>query len=138
VKDFEKFPLTQKVHESLIKEFQIKPLLEHPSDYMARLIEKSGHSGGPGWFATPMGINKMINEIIGNKKHPWESSIDCCMGTGSMLLPASNTSLSIHGQDVSFLMVLAAKVNFTLYVPWAISPYPEEMLKELERSSTNG
>lgn len=60
------------------------------------------------------------------------------LGTGSMLLPASNYCLNMTGQDISPIMILTAKVNFTLYIPWAITPYPEQMLKKLQEEKDNG
>ncbi len=92
-----------------------------------------GSKGGPGWFATPLNISCMMNKIVqGHSTKPWQSINDCCMGTGSMLLPASNNSLNITGGDISGLMIKAAHINFTLYVPWVIMPFSKSMLARLK------
>ena len=140
IKDVTTFPITQKIHEKMKEQFKIQPLLEYPSDYFAVLLGESGHAGGPGWFATPMNITELITQVVFNKEKskPWENLNEPCLGTGSMVLPASNYCLSISGQDISPIMILTAKVNFMLYVPWAAIPYPKEMLKKLEEENKNG
>jgi type I restriction-modification system DNA methylase subunit len=140
IKDVNNFPITQKVNDKLKEQFKLQSLLENPSDYFAVLLAESGHSGGPGWFGTPMNITTMMTQILFNKENPkpWEGMNEPCLGTGSMLLPASNYCLNMTGQDISPIMILTAKVNFTLYIPWAVVPYPDKMLKKLEEESKNG
>jgi hypothetical protein len=49
-----------------------------------------------------------------------EAMIDPCVGTGRMLLTASNYSVNLHGQDIDEVVLKAANINFWLYVPWLI------------------
>ena len=135
IKDINTFRLSEKVHQKLQEQFKLELMLQNPADYFARLFEESGHAGGPGWFATPMNVTEMITQMIFPTTKPWEVINEPAIGTGSMVLPASNYSLNITGQDISPLMILTAKVNFTLYVPWAIVPYPEQMLEKLKEAA---
>ena len=129
-----KFPdIKKELSEHWYKTFDLGLLLKHPHDYPARILEYVGSKGGPGWFATPMNINCMMQQIVqGKETKPWQSTNDPCMGTGSMLLPLSNQSLNITGGDISGLMVKAAHINFTLYVPWVMMPFSKYMLARLK------
>lgn len=131
-----KFPdINKELSNHWYRTFNLELLLRHPHDYPARLLEHIGSKGGPGWFATPMNVTTMMAEITTSDMKPWETSNDCCLGTGSMLLPISNKSLKISGQDVSGLMVKSAALNFMLYVPWVIRPFPEYMINNLKNES---
>ena len=50
-----------------------------------------------------------------------------CLGTGRMLLHASNYSLRLHGMDIDQTVLTAALVNGALYAPWMVRPFPEEI-----------
>jgi hypothetical protein len=50
------------------------------------------------------------------------------VGTGRLLLHASNHSLNLWGQDVDPLVVALCKVNGALYAPWLAFPLPEAIL----------
>ena len=49
---------------------------------------------------------------------------DPCVGTGRMLLHASNRSVCLYGQDVNPTCVKATLVNGYLYAPWLVIPFP--------------
>jgi hypothetical protein len=52
------------------------------------------------------------------------STLDPCLGTGRMLLHASNYSLRLYGQDINETCVKASLVNGYLYAPWMVKPFP--------------
>src|SRR5919197_815569 len=49
---------------------------------------------------------------------------DPCVGSGRMLLHASNFSLRLYGQDIDPLAVALCKINGALYAPWLSFPLP--------------
>ncbi|MBD1995249.1 SAM-dependent DNA methyltransferase [Leptolyngbya sp. FACHB-541] len=49
---------------------------------------------------------------------------DPCLGTGRLLLTASNYSLRLYGQDINDTVIKAALVNGYLYAPWLVKPLP--------------
>jgi type I restriction-modification system DNA methylase subunit len=53
---------------------------------------------------------------------------DPCVGSGRMLLHASNYSLSLYGQDIDPLAVTMCKINGALYAPWISFPLPDAIL----------
>jgi hypothetical protein len=56
------------------------------------------------------------------------SVFDPCVGSGRMLLHASNFSLNLWGQDVDPLAVAMCKINGALYAPWMSFPLPATIL----------
>jgi hypothetical protein len=56
------------------------------------------------------------------------SVADPCVGSGRMLLHASNRSLRLYGQDVDPLAVVMCKINGSLYAPWLAFPLPASIL----------
>jgi hypothetical protein len=129
-----KFPqIPEKLSQRWYETFKPKPFLFMPADYLARWLGELGVKGGPGWFATPMGICNLMSSItIGEEIKPWQSLADECAGTGSMLLPGTNKSLNIYAADVSYTMVLALHVNAYFYTPWMIFPFPQTWLNDLK------
>lgn len=49
---------------------------------------------------------------------------DPALGTGRMLLHASNYSLRLYGMDIDPLVVKISKINGALYAPWMSFPLP--------------
>jgi hypothetical protein len=56
--------------------------------------------------------------------HRMQTVNEPCIGTGRMLMFASNYSLRLSGQDVNATCVKASMVNLFLYAPWAVRPFP--------------
>jgi hypothetical protein len=56
------------------------------------------------------------------------SVCDPAVGSGRMLLHASNISLSLWGQDLDSLAVAMCKVNGALYAPWLAFPLPPSIV----------
>lgn len=135
IKEAPKIP--EKTNKYWYENFKLRKLLERPTDYMAALLQEFGVRGGPGWFATPMNMCYMISEMTRSKNpKPWESVHDPCVGTGSMLMPASNYSINMYAQDISGLMIKALSINAYLYIPWLVKPFPPFMLEKLKKDIT--
>jgi len=105
-------------------------MIMYPADYFVDVIVTlySGFNANQ-FFATPMHIVEMMVEMEfdehNKEKNKYESVIDPCVGSGSMLLVASNHSLRLYGQDIDPLMTKVAKINGYLYMPWTVNSNEE-------------
>ena len=50
--------------------------------------------------------------------------MDPCVGTGRMLLAASNHSYRLYGCDINPTVIKATLINGFLYAPWLVRPFP--------------
>ena len=122
----EQFPsrITEEVSWDLYKKSNIGLFLKHPYDYMAwgsTAVAKMSYSGNKtGYFPTPMNVCIMMVEITMTEQDKTRVFNDPCVGTGSFLLPASNYSLRLTGQDISHEMIQMVTVNGYLYIPWLV------------------
>ena len=73
-----------------------------------------------GFYPTPMCICTMMAMMTyaNHDGRRTENVLDCAVGTGRLLLAASNYSLRLYGQDINSLCVLACKINMALFAPW--------------------
>jgi hypothetical protein len=106
---------------------ELHRLIAHPADWAAHIATLYyGDNGGRhcGWFPTPISLcNLTVAMTFG--QHPeadlrTKTCVDPCVGTGAMLLPASNYSLRISGMDIDRTMVMLCQWQAYLYVPWMI------------------
>lgn len=75
-----------------------------------------------GYFPTPMNICQMMADFQMTDKDKTGTTCDPCVGTGSMLLAASNYSFRLYGQDINLSMVKMCHVNGFIFVPWLVEP----------------
>jgi hypothetical protein len=112
------------------REFGLQLLTEYPYDYFGHLIAE-GKGKGPHWnpnafYPTPMNVCKMMVGITmktldvgGDWKDMAVRTVhDPCVGSGRMLMFASNQSLQLSGQDIDDTVLKACKINGMLYMPW--------------------
>jgi hypothetical protein len=119
--------------EKLYRAVNLGPLIEKPSDYLGHHVcEKRGS----GWnslafFPTPHNICELMVRMSmenGDADLRCASVMDPCVGSGRMLLHASNLSMNLFGQDVDPMMCLICKLNGVLYAPWLTFPLHEEIV----------
>lgn len=116
------------VNDELYRLVRIQALMACPYDYMGQLAcERFG--GGPNaFFPTPHEVVEMMVVSTFPREEDCRR-LTCCdpaLGSGRMLLHSSNYSMRLYGQDIDWLVLLCAKINFALYAPWAICPLPDE------------
>jgi type I restriction-modification system DNA methylase subunit len=82
-----------------------------------------------GFFPTPHEVVECMSQMAfsGADQHlaKFQTVNDCCVGTGRMLLHASNHSLRLSGADIDGLVLEICKINLALYAPWGAFPFPE-------------
>jgi hypothetical protein len=124
--------LADGVNEKLYRQVNLQPLLEKPYDYLgAHVAEGKSRGWNPtGFYPTPhnvveMMVRMVMHDTAKDGRDPRLVTVcDPCVGSGRMLLHASNQSLCLFGQDIDPLAVAMCKVNGALYVPWISFPLP--------------
>lgn len=138
--------IPEDVREAWYRVFNLANLLHSPCDWSAYILQgglqadrrkRSPWSKSTGFFATPLDVCHMMAEITFGKSTTLDDTRvqtmpDCCCGTGSILLVASNHSLRLYGQDIVRDLCLCADLNAWLWMPW-LAWMPDEtnaMLQE--------
>lgn len=122
--------LDESVQEFLYRNFNLEPLLLFPADYLGQMLTESNYGKRNGFYPTPTNVVKFMVECTffdrkretGTVDHRADKVCDPCVGTGRMLLIASNYSLRLFGQDIDYLCCLICKINLALYAPWFYIP----------------
>jgi len=128
--------LSEEVNEKLYRGVDLTPLLEQPYDYLGQHVANSKARGWnpTGFYPTPHPVVElMVQMTMHDSKQEGRDSCtlsvcDPCVGSGRMLLHASNISLNLFGQDIDPLAVAMCKINGVLYAPWMAFPLPEAIL----------
>jgi len=136
------FPqLSEKTQEQLYRTYDAKPALLAPYDYLGQLMSEykgKGWANRNGFYPTPHEVVELMSRMtIANDD--WRELLtqivcDPCVGTGRMLLHASNFSLRLHGNDIDMMCVLATKINGCLYAPWLTFPLPDSLFANAPES----
>lgn len=125
--------LRPEIHRRLYEEVDFSEMLAYPHDYIGRTISirKSGGWNPGNFYPTPhqvcecmVGMN--FHDMIGERDPKKASVCDPCVGTGRLLLHASNYSLNLYGSDIDGLLCTITLINGALYAPWLSYPLPRE------------
>jgi hypothetical protein len=127
---------TAKLHEQLYRTFNLEPFLLKPADYIGEWLAMQQSSRNPlGFYPTPHALVEMMVQMnLGEGDHRRATVCDPCVGTGRMLLHASNHSLRLYGQDINQTVLDIALINGAMYCPWLCRPFPQSIFEE----KTNG
>jgi len=120
------------VNERLYRQVDLTPLLQTPWDYLGDHVATSKARGWnpTGFYPTPHNVVECMVRMTMHDTHaegrdPRTLTVcDPCVGSGRMLLHASNLSLCLFGQDIDPLAVAMCKINGALYAPWLSFPLP--------------
>jgi hypothetical protein len=129
-------PLNEAVNEKLYRGVDLGPLLEHPYDYLGAFVAQGKAKGWnpTAFFPTPHNIVELMVRMTmadtsTDGRDPRTLSVnDPCVGSGRMLMHASNFSLCLFGQDIDPLALAMCKINGALYAPWLSFPLPASVL----------
>lgn len=122
---------TEEWDEILYRDFHLGRLQAADADVLGFLLSKHR---GKGWnphayFPTSMNVCQCMAQIVmhdvdgkldDGRDARMASVFDPCVGTGRMLLAASNFSVNLYGMDIDPTMVDACAVNLALYAPWGV------------------
>lgn len=118
----------------LYQTFCLEAMLAWPHDYFGDLLAETSFGRGAGFYPTPLHVcTMMATMIFGDGDCRAKAVSEPCVGTGRMLLAASNYSMRLYGMDILQTCVKATVVNLYLYAPWGAKPIP--FLDETNRQS---
>lgn len=111
--------------ERLYQVFNLETLLAWPHDYLGEILAENRHGQHLGFYPTPMTVARMMAAMtVGGEDARTKSVCDPCVGTGRLLLAASNHSYRLYGCDINPTVIKATLVNGYLYAPWLVKPFP--------------
>jgi hypothetical protein len=130
---------SEKLNEKLYREIDVSVLLKHPYDYFGGYYagSKTNKYNRTAFYPTPHSIVEAMVKMtmVDPGKEPPENRhsrtltvCDPCVGTGRMLLHASNYSYCLYGMDIDAICVAASKINGALYAPWMTWPFSQRIL----------
>lgn len=112
--------------ERLYQIFNLEPLLAFPHDYFGDIMAENSYGRQSGFFPTPMCVCEMMFKMQCGDCEDMRAKTVCdpTLGTGRMLLVASNASYRLYGMDINGTVIKAALVNGYLYAPWLVRSFP--------------
>lgn len=111
--------------DRLYQIFNLEPLLAYPHDYFGDIIAENCWGRHIGFFPTPMEIAHLKAMLLmGGEDCRAKSVMDPALGTGRLLLAASNYSMRLYGNDINETVIKACLVNGYLYAPWLVRALP--------------
>lgn len=122
--------VSEDLNEFWYRTFNMGLLLKYPKDYFGDIYseERSPRTNQrSGFFPTPDTVCEcMVRMHFDGITEDTRTLSVCepCVGTGRMLMHASNYSLNLWGMDIDYGCVLACRVNGYLYMPWLMRPAP--------------
>ena len=110
--------------------FCLEAMIAWPTDMFGDLMAENRHGRGAGFFPTPEPVvEMMVHMTMGNGDCRLKTVMDPCVGTGRMILHASNYSYRLYAQDINPTVIKACLVNAYCFAPWLVRPFP--FLKEM-------
>jgi hypothetical protein len=111
--------------DRLYQVFNLETLLAYPYDYLGDILAENQHGRRAGFFPTPLHVCEMMAQITVEEEDARTRSVcDPCVGTGRMLLAASNYSYRLYGCDINPTVIKATLINGFMYAPWLVRPFP--------------
>jgi hypothetical protein len=111
--------------DRLYQVFNLETLLAYPHDYLGDILAENHHGRHVGFYPTPMHVCEfMARMTVGGEDARTKSVCDPCVGTGRLLLAASNYSYRLYGCDINPTVIKATLINGYVYAPWLVRPFP--------------
>ena len=110
--------------ERIYQIFDLAPWLAYPNDYLGDMLAENQHGKHQGFFPTPMDVCAvMVRMQLEDDDCRDKTVCDPALGTGRMLLAASNHSYRLHGMDINGTVIKACLVNGYVMAPWMVRPF---------------
>ncbi|MGH3427733.1 MAG: N-6 DNA methylase [Mycobacteriales bacterium] len=124
---------SERLNEELYRSFDLSPWLLEPGDYIGHWLgsQRGGRWNPTAFFPTPHHVvEAMCRMTFGESEDARAKTVmDPCVGSGRMLLHASNYSLRLYGQDIDKSVLDILQVNGALYCPWLIRAFPDSFFE---------
>ena len=117
------------------KTFNLGLLLKYPHDYLGEYAAElygNGPHNPTAYFPTPMNVSVMMATMLLHEQDKTASVCDPCVGSGRLLMAASNYSLNLYGMDIDYPILNICKANMWMYVPWCVVRPPLQGLMSTE------
>lgn len=132
--------------EKLYRGIDLGVLLEEPHDYFGTFIcERKAKAWNPtAFFPTPHHLVEAMTHLAfegrgsDGRDTRTLTANDPAVGSGRMLLHASNYSLRLSGQDIDPVVLCCCLINGVLYAPWMSFPLPESVFAEAAPAAEPG
>lgn len=109
-------------------------MLAFPADWGSYILHEHTYAKkATAWFPTPMSLTQMMVQITMVGDSRFKSVHEPCMGTGVILMCASNHSLDLSGMDVDRDMCAWTRLHAYLYVPWLVCSGKRMIREFIER-----
>lgn len=121
-----------KLNADWYKTFNLGLFLKYPHDYLGDFAAEmvgNGKNNPTAYFPTPMNVCVMIAKMTMIDANKTSSVCDPCVGSGRLLMVASNYSINIYGMDIDFRILQICKANMWMYVPWGVVKFEIEGLE---------
>ena len=133
--------LNPEISEKLYRALNVGPMLLAPYDHLGSFLETNRGKGkfwnSNAFYATPHNVVEFMVQMQLADSKPEDlltaKVCDPCLGTGRMLLHASNYCLRLFGADIDRTVLMIARINGALYAPWMSFPLPEEYFVPADR-----
>lgn len=129
----------QGASDRLYQVFSLDAMMLWPHDYFGCLLAESSYGKSQGFYPTPHHICEFMTQMVCDEKRDMRTETVCdpCVGTGRMVLHASNYSLRLYGMDIDGTLIKATLVNGYCYAPWLVRPIPwlDQELAALQANS---
>ena len=118
--------------EKLYRQANLGLMLKAPYDYFGAFISerKSKNWNPTAFFPTPHSVVECMVRMLmadGGRDGRHRKVMDPCVGTGRMLLHASNYSLRLYGHDIDPMVLAGCRINGALYAPWMSYGLPDSV-----------
>ena len=105
--------------------FCLEAMIAWPCDAFGDLMAENRYGRGAGFFPTPEPVvEMMVRMTMGDGDCRLKTVMDPCVGTGRMILHASNHSYRLYAQDINATVIKACIVNGYCFAPWLVRPFP--------------
>lgn len=123
--------------EKLYRTVNVEHLLRCPYDHFGQFISerKAGGFNPSAFFPTPHEVVECMVQVQFHDAAQEGRDVrhltvcDPCLGTGRMLLHASQFSLRLYGQEIDPVVLKCALINGALYAPWMAYPLPDALFE---------
>ncbi len=132
--------------EALYRTFNFESFILYPHDYLGHYLADHRSKGwNPNaYFPTPQVVCEFMAQMIfegeseDDGRDPRLRLVqEPAVGTGRMLLAASNYSYCLSGQDIDKLVVEICLCNGAFYAPWLSFPFPDRILNASRNDETS-
>lgn len=127
--------LPEALSQELYRQVDIGPMLLKPHDYLGEWIAlQKGNWNPRAFYPTPHTVVEMMVRMQVNDSEDARDKtvMDPCVGSGRMLMHASNFSLRLYGIDIDPSLVKLTYLNGAFYVPWILRPFPTAFFRKRE------